>query len=163
MFRFIRRVTSKPILLLSLLSVCCFFVSAQSTVDGSVDGHVADNTGAFVANVKVTVHNNGTNSDSSVLSDSTGYFRVTRLQPGAYTLTFAAPGFTTRKVQQVIVEVDRVTTIDQALAVGNTSEAIEVTSDAPSINTTSAEITENFNQRSINNLPINGRECVRPD
>jgi len=157
MFQIIRRVISKPLLLLSLLSVCCSFAGAQSTVDGSVDGHVVDNTGAFVAKVQVTVHNNGTNADTSVLSDAEGYFRVTRLQPGAYTLTFKAPGFTTRKVEQVTVEVNRVTTIDQALALGNTSETVDVTADAPSINTTSAEITENFNQRSINNLPINGR------
>jgi hypothetical protein len=157
MFRFIWRVTRKPILLLSLLSVCCSVAVAQSTVDGSVDGHIVDNTGAFVAKVQVNVHNNGTNSDTTVLSDGTGYFRVTRLQPGSYTLTFTATGFTTRKVAQVTVEVDRVTTIDQTLAIGNTSETVEVTSDAPSINTTSAEITQNFNQRSMNNLPINGR------
>jgi Carboxypeptidase regulatory-like domain/TonB dependent receptor len=143
-----------PLLVFSMLNRPAV---GQSTVDGSIDGHIVDNTGAFVAKVQVTVHNNGTNSDSSALSDGTGYFRVTRLQPGTYTLTFTAQGFTTRKVEQVTVEVDRVTTIDQTLAIGNTSQTVEVTSEAPSINTTSAEIAQNFNQTSINNLPINGR------
>jgi carboxypeptidase family protein len=66
---------------------------AQSAVDGAIAGTIEDTVGAVIPNATVLVHNNGTNSDQSVTTDSSGYFRVSHLQSGQYTVTVTAPGF----------------------------------------------------------------------
>ena len=66
---------------------------AQTAVDGAVEGTVADATGAVIAAVQVTAHNLGTNADQTALTDGSGNYRLTRLQPGEYTVTMSIAGF----------------------------------------------------------------------
>ncbi|MDR3723396.1 MAG: TonB-dependent receptor [Terracidiphilus sp.] len=133
------------------------FGNAQSTVDGAIDGHVSDSSGALMPNVQVTANDNGTNSTSTSVTDASGYYRVTRLKPGEYTLTLASQGFATHTVSHVLVQVGRVTTIDQTLAVSQNQQSVEVSANSNEINTESAEISTNLGAQSVSNLPINGR------
>lgn len=157
-----RTIRFVPRLLALLIAVCavCSVGRAQSTVDGAIDGHLTDSSGALVPNVKVIAIETSTNATTTVVSDASGYYRVTRLQPGDYTLSFATSGFAPRTVSHVTVEIGRVTTIDQALAISSSTQSVEVSADANQINTESAEISTNLNQQSVNNLPINGRRWV---
>ncbi|HVF49249.1 MAG TPA: carboxypeptidase regulatory-like domain-containing protein [Pyrinomonadaceae bacterium] len=147
---------------LSFIALCLVVgmsagVLAQSTTDGAIGGVVKDPQGAVVANAAVTVLNEETNRESTATTDDEGRFRVVQLQPGNYTVTVTATGFTTARQQKVVVEVGRVTSLDLPLTVGGTSEIVEVTSEAPVINTTQQDFSTNINQTSINELPINGR------
>src|ERR1051325_1671858 len=77
----------------ALLATCCSaLVYAQSTTDGAIGGTVYDSTGAVVANAKVTVHNNGTNAEPTIVSDASGSYRVTGLQSGSYTVSISGSG-----------------------------------------------------------------------
>src|SRR4029077_3340899 len=129
---------------------------AQSTTDGAIGGTVYDSTGAVVAGAKVSVHNNGTNAEQAVTSDASGYYRVTSLASGTYTVTIAGTGLAPFKAQQVVVSVGSVTDLSPRLGVAGTSETVDVTAEAPQINTTSPEFASTLNQTAISNLPING-------
>ena len=139
-----------------LLAACSLLVMAQSTTDGAIGGTVFDTNGAVVAQATVVVHNNGTNAEKSAVTNDSGYYRVINLAPGSYTVTIKQPGFAPYKAQEVIVQVGSVTDISPRLAVGVTTETVEVTAEAPQINYTSPEFAPTLNQTAISNLPING-------
>jgi len=143
-------------LMVTLLLVCSTLLVAQSTTDGAIGGTVYDTHGAVVANAKITVHNNGTNAEKTATTNDTGYFRVTTLQSGAYTVTITQQGFSPYKAEQVIVQVGSITDVSPRLGVGATTETVEVTAEAPQINSTSPEFAPTLNQTAIANLPING-------
>jgi outer membrane receptor protein involved in Fe transport len=143
-------------LMVTLLLVCSTLLVAQSTTDGAIGGTVYDSHGAVVSNAKVTVHNNGTNSEKSINTDESGYYRLTNLAPGAYTVTISQQGFSPYKAAQVIVQVGSVTEVSPKLGVGTTTETVDVKAEAPQINYTSPEFAPTLNQEAISNLPING-------
>jgi hypothetical protein len=141
----------------AFLAVSCgALLYAQSTTDGAIGGTVYDTNGAVVANAKVVVRNNGTNAEQTVASDASGYFRVAKLQSGSYTVTVNQQGFAPYKAEQVIVQVGSVTDLSPRLAIGGNTETVDVSAEAPQINTTSGDFAPTLNQTAISNLPING-------
>jgi hypothetical protein len=129
---------------------------AQSTTDGAIGGTVFDITGAVVKGAQVVVHNNGTNAEETTTADDSGYYRVIHLQPGSYTVTIKHQGFADYKATLVVVQVGSLTEISPKLGVSGTQEIVDVTAEAPQINTTSQEFAGTLNQTAIANLPING-------
>lgn len=129
---------------------------AQSTTDGAIGGTVFDKTGAVVGSAKVVVHNNGTNAEQSINADASGYYRITGLQPGIYTVNVTANNLSPFKAEHVIVEVGSLTEVSPHLDVAGRNETVEVTSEAPQINYTSPDFANTLNQTAISNLPING-------
>jgi len=132
-------------------------ILAQASVTGGVNGKVSDPQGAIVPNVSVKVTNNGTNASVSVTSNADGVYTATNLQPGTYTIEANASGFAPAKAEHVIVEVGRSTNVDFPLTIGTAVAEVQITSEAPVINTSDNANASNFNQTSINELPINGR------
>ncbi len=140
-----------------LLSIAPVF--AQSTVSGGIRGKVTDPQGAIVPNATVTVTNTGTNKTETITANEDGVFVANNLQPGIYAVEVSATGFTTFKAERVVVEVGQFTSIDASLTIGGGSVTVEVTGDAPVINTNDNSNSTNINQTSINELPINGRRA----
>jgi hypothetical protein len=141
-------------LLVFALSALAF---AQSTTTGAVGISVTDPQGAVVPNATVTVRNSETNKEETATTDDAGRARVVNLQPGTYTVTVNSTGFGAFTQEKVVVEVGRVTSLDTPLSVSAQTANVEVTSDAPVINTTQQDFSSNINQTSINELPVNGR------
>src|SRR5712692_9250860 len=135
---------------------CGALAFAQSTTEGAIGGTVYDTSGAVVGGARIVIHNNGTNAEPTATTDSSGYFRVANLAPGAYTVTVARDGFAPYKAEQVIVQVGSLTDVSPRLVVGGGKETVEVTAEAPQINYTSPEFAPTLNQEAISNLPING-------
>lgn len=146
----------RPFTVAVLALLCSTLLLAQSTTDGAIGGTVYDTNGAVVPNAKVTVHNNGTNAEKAVTSDESGAYRITNLPSGTYTVTINQQGFAPYKAEQVVVQVGSVTDISPRLTVGSTTEVVNVTAEAPQINTVSADFAPTLNQTAISNLPING-------
>jgi carboxypeptidase family protein len=145
---------------LCLLIFCLVMAApawAQSTTQGAVGGTVKDPQGAVVANASITVKNEETNKEFAATTDDEGRFRVVQLDPGSYSVTINASGFAAFTQQKVVVEVGRVTPLEIDLGVAGAQETVQVTSEAPVINTQQQDFSTNVNQTSINNLPINGR------
>ena len=141
-------------LLVFALSAVAF---AQSTTTGAIGGVVQNPAKEVVAGAAVTVRNIGTNKEDTATTDDTGRFKVANLQPGVYAVTVTAAGFSPMTVDTVTVEIGRETTIEVALSVGPVTGQVDVTADAPVINTTQQDFSTNLNQTSINELPVNGR------
>lgn len=144
---------------ISLLALCLVFTvsaMAQSTTFGAVGGTVTDQSGAVVPNAKIEVRDNARNTSTNATSDEAGRFRVINLDPGTYQVQVTAAGFGDFKAN-VVVEVGRVTGIEARMNVSGKGETVEVTSDAPVVNTEQPDFSSNINQTSINELPINGR------
>ena len=129
---------------------------AQSTTEGAVGGTVYDQHGAVVPNATVVAHNNGTNAEQTATTNSSGYFRITGLAPATYTVTMTASGFAGYKAESVVVELGRVTELSPKLGVAGTTQQVDVSGEAPEVNTTSPDFAPTLNQVAIQNLPING-------
>ena len=99
------------ITLAALLLVPGAVSRAQSAVDGGVAGTVTDTTGAAIPSAKVIIHSTATNADFMEVSDASGYFHVSRLVPGDYTVKTSASGFADYTANHVIVEVGKLTEI----------------------------------------------------
>jgi hypothetical protein len=141
-----------------LLAVSAFCTFGQSTVTGAIGGLITDPNGAVVANATVTARNVEINKEDTATTDSEGRYRIVNLQPGIYTVTVNAQGFGTFTQEKAVVEVGRVTEINSQLVLGSTNAGtVDITSEAPVINTSQQDFSTNVNQTSINNLPINGR------
>src|SRR6266478_6045535 len=141
-------------LLLVVIFACAAF--AQSTTDGAIGGTVTDSSGAAVPNAKVSDRNNGTNAEETMMTDDTGYFRVGKLQSGAYTVTVDAQGVAPFKAERVIVQVGSVTDISARLNIASAGATVVVSAEVPQVNTNSAEFAPTLDQNAISNLPING-------
>jgi hypothetical protein len=143
-------------LLFACLSMCMFAV-AQSTTDGAVGGTVFDSNGAVVPKAHVVAHNNATNADKEIDADDAGYYRIVGLQPGDYTVTVTAgSGFAAYKAEHVVVQVGSITDVSPRLKIGGGAETVNVTAEAPQINTTTPEFAPTINQTAISELPVNG-------
>ncbi len=146
------------VVLLALLALGSTSVLlAQSIIDGGISGLVTDQTNAVVTGATVTVRNQDTNEQFTATADSAGGFRVIRLRPGTYEVTVTAGNFAPFKASNIIVEVGRVTPIEVKLAVGGKAEQVEVTSEAPVINTVQPDFSNNVNLTALTDLPINMR------
>jgi Carboxypeptidase regulatory-like domain/TonB dependent receptor len=132
-------------------------VFAQSTTTGSIGGVVTNPNKEVVTGASVTVKNIGTNREDTATTDDTGRFKVANLQPGNYSVTVSSSGFSPSTSENVVVEIGRETTLEISLSVGPVTGTVDVSAEAPVINTTQQDFSTNINQTSINELPVNGR------
>src|SRR6201988_4012350 len=130
---------------------------AQSTTTGAVGGVVTNPNKEVVPGAAVTVRNVETNKEDNATTDDAGRFKVANLQPGKYAVTVNSAGFSPLTQENIVVEVGRETSLEVALTVGQVTGTVDVTAEAPVINTTQQDFSTNINQTSINELPINGR------
>jgi hypothetical protein len=141
-----------------LLAVLLFAVSAFAQRDlGTIVGTVTDPQGGVIANAKITITEDATGLTYEVVSSSTGDFVRPALKPGTYTVTAEAPGF--RRVAQkniVLVGGDRVG-VPLTLPVGNVTESIEVSAQAPILQTESTTLGADLNTKSVTSLPLGGQ------
>lgn len=131
-------------------------VAAQVTT-ATIYGRILDSSGASVAGAKVTATNQGTNAAATTTSDAEG-FTFTFLPAGSYSLSVEANGFKPVRQTNLQLGAGQRVGIDITLEVGAVSEAIEVSSSAPLVNTVSAEQREDKSQLQLRELPLARRD-----
>src|SRR5919106_5760659 len=119
---------------------------AQSTTTGSIGGVVTNPAKEVVPGAAVTVRNVETNKEDTATTDDTGRFKVANLQPGRYAVTVNSSGFSPSTSENVVVEIGRETNLEIALAVGPVTGTVDVSAEAPVINTTQQDFSSNINQ-----------------
>ncbi len=135
--------------------VCPGMALAQSATDGAIGGTVQDATGAAVPSASVVVRNNGTNAEQRLTTDTSGYFRAIRLQPGLYTLRVSAAGFGEYAASKVEVTVGSLTTVEPRLAPAGSAETVEVTTETPAVNTTNNDFSDTIGLKVLEDVPVN--------
>jgi hypothetical protein len=131
---------------------------ARAQVDsGAILGNVTDTSGAQVRGAQVTVTNEGTNATLSSTTGNDGEYKFTPLPIGQYTVTVTFQGFSTVTQKHVTVNVGADVVANFALKPGAVNETIEVASTVPVLETQDASVGQVVDGRSVNNLPLNGR------
>ncbi|MBS1823646.1 MAG: carboxypeptidase regulatory-like domain-containing protein, partial [Acidobacteria bacterium] len=144
-------------LIAMLCSGVCLSAHAQSTTQGAIAGTVTDETDAAIPGAKVVIHNNATNGDVALTTDASGLYRAPLLPPGTYTVTFTMQGFSERRENGVIVEVNSVTTLSPHLTTGSVSQTVEVTAEVPVLKFDTPAFGGQLSNKEIENIPINNR------
>ena len=148
----------------SLLAVVGLLISvpafSQST-GGRILGRVADPTAAVLAGVKVTLTNEATGAARDTQTNANGDYTFVEVVPGSYRVEYELTGFKKSVQKSVTVDVNQVVTLNQTLAIGATQETVEVTSEAPQVDTTSTQLGAVINDRSVNELPLNTRDTYQ--
>lgn len=134
-------------------------VFAQNQTTGAIGGKVMDPQGAVVPSATVTITNLGTNKVTTVTAGGNGEYRVTSLEPGTYSVEATSGSFSPAKAENVIVEVGRETSLDLTMSIGGATAEVQVTAEAPVINTNDSANATNIDQTQISELPINGRRA----
>ena len=145
------------VLLCAMIAANGLSASAQSTTQGAISGTVFDASDAVVANASVTIHNDGTNAEQKLTSDGSGFFKAPQLEPGTYTVTFSAPGFSETRTSNVVVQVNGVTELNEHLATGAQSATVDVSAQAPVLDFESPAYGGHLSNTEIESIPINNR------
>ncbi|MBI4484346.1 MAG: TonB-dependent receptor [Acidobacteria bacterium] len=130
-------------------------VAAQTTA--AISGTVSDETGAVIPNAEVSVTNVGTSQARTVETNAAGRYYVSSLVPGRYQVAAAAPGFEAIVHSGITLTVGSEAVINFSLRLGQLTEKVEVTGEAPLVQTTTSSVAELVDSQKIRALPLNGR------
>src|SRR2546427_7835024 len=135
---------------------------AQSDL-GRISGFIKDPSGATIANAKVTIRNN-TGIERQTTTNDSGYYVVTNVPPGLYTMIAEATGFQRYESSNNKLDPSADLVIDATLTVGTASQTVEVSASAVQLQTESAAVQKLVTRGQIDMLEFNGRKpiCLAP-
>ena len=151
---------SRWLAVVTLCLICSTLMFSQST-GGRILGRVSDATGAVLANVKVTLTNEATGVSSDTTTSGSGDYVFPQVAVGSYRLEFDLAGFKKNLQRGVNVDLNQVVTLNSVLQIGQTKETVEVTSEAPLVDTTSTQLGAVMDSRQVSQLPLNARDTYQ--
>jgi hypothetical protein len=148
------------ILTLAIVSLFSMPLLAQKT-SGTIRGIVTDPSGAVVANVPVSLKNNATGLERTVITNAQGEYVANELAVGVYTVTVKAPNFKESVSSNVDIHTSSTETVNMQLQVGSASEQVTVAASEVQVQTDSAALGEVVTGEQVRELPLNGRSFVQ--
>ena len=142
---------------------CLFFLLVQTQTvfgqvdQGSVSGIVQDASGAVVPNAKVTLLNKDQGLSLETTTQASGEYTFTPVRIGNYSLSVTASGFSTTTQENLHVDVAQHLQVNIQLKTGATTETVEVNTTPPLLQTEEASVGQVINEKTVNSLPLNGR------
>ncbi len=141
---------------LFFLGISAEYATAQ--VDqGSIVGTVTDTTGAVVPNAQVTLLNTDQGLTLEVTTNDSGEYTFSPVRIGHYSLTVNAKGFARTTQQNLTVNVGQHLLANIQLKLGSSTETVEVSAAPPQLQTEEASVGQVMTEKSVNSLPLNGR------
>jgi hypothetical protein len=134
--------------------------NAQVTGRGSISGTLSDSAGSVLPKTDVKVTNAATGVTQDVLTNATGFYEVDNLIPGPYSITVSSRGFKSLVRTGIIIDAEQSARVDLALAVGESTDTVTVSADAPLINTNSGMEGQVTTLQMIQNDPTPGANPV---
>ncbi len=128
-------------------------VAAQA-ISGDIVGTVVDKSGATVPGASIEVENVATGVKTNTTSRDQGDFRFGNLPVGTYTIRVSKSSFSTTTLTNFAVELNKISSVTVTLEIGSTSTTIEVSGATPLINTTTAQIDNTFDAKTIADFPV---------
>lgn len=138
----------------------CPSLFAQATA-GSILGTVHDPSGSPVAGAKVTITEVNKGTSSVYQTDDTGSYNAPFLVPGMYRVRVEKEGFKQAVSAELPLQIDQKARMDFTLQLGEVNQTMEVTAAAPLVRTETSELGEVINQKSVEQLPLNGRNFAQ--
>jgi len=128
------------------------------TSRGGISGTVEDKSGAVVPDANVQIEQRGTGLKLSAPTTGGGIFSFVDLPVGFYTVTVSHPGFQTQKINDLEVQVGRISSLTVTLDVAQANETVEVAAATATIETSESALNAVVGARSIQEIPLNGRD-----
>src|SRR6202050_2489333 len=134
---------------------------AQTAVTGGIEGNVTDASGAAISGATVEATNIGDAVAEKTVTNRDGAYRFPSLIPGTYSVTVKKEGFALFTREATRIDAGVGVRIDAKLPVGTASTKVEVSGEAPLLQTDSAEVNETIHSSEINGLPTFGNNITR--
>ena len=131
--------------------------SHAQVAGGTLSGTITDPSGAAVANAQVVIKNSATGVARSVTTNTDGFYSAANLLPGDYEVAVSSTGFNTEIKKGITINVGSQPVFNMALQIGTVSNSVEVSTEAPTVQLTSSEISATVNATTVRELPLNGR------
>jgi hypothetical protein len=160
----LRKNWMRPVFVLVVILLLRFFTSVPvraQVVGATLSGTVADSSGAVIASAKISIRNVATGAGRDVAADSSGFYNVTNLQPGSYEVTVSAPGFAPYEQKGLTLAVGVHQVLNIPMKVGQVSQTVEVSTDAPVVDLASSSISNQIDSNTVRELPLNGRDWTQ--
>ena len=153
-----RRSSSLSILLVAFAMLSLILLSAGiaqgQAISGNLTGTVTDSSGAAVNGASVEAVNLGTGQKINTTTRGSGEYNFTNLPVGNYRITVTSANFRTTTLENVPVELNKSGTANVQLQVGTSATTVEVSGVAPPVDTTTAQLQSNYNERMSQDLGI---------
>ena len=146
--------------LLGILLALGFLLAATTgsaqVVTGTISGRVTDPTGAVIPGATVQIQNIETGFSRNVQTDDGGRYEARNLPVGSYSITAQQAGFRTEVRRGITLTVASAIVVNLELSVGAVAETVEVTAEAPAIESSSATLSGLVGQEQMRDLPLSG-------
>lgn len=149
---------ARTVLFFSLL-LCAYSASAQSLA--SLSGLITDPSGASIPDTHVVCRNAATGLTYSATSNETGVYRFADLPVGTYDLSLDHEGFGAASVNGIVLATGQSVDVPVRLTLGQTSLSIQVTDVSQELQPTSSEVQTTLESKSMEDLPLNGRNPLQ--
>ena len=133
---------------------------AQGT-SAALSGTVTDPSGASVPAATVILQNVDTQTEQKTVSTESGSFSLINVQPGNYTVRVTKDGFNTLEKTGLVFQVNQTATLNFALTVGSTTQTVDVSATVSTVDSSTAELGTVVSERSVKDLPLNGRNFTQ--
>ena len=140
------------------ISLLAAVVARGQVTTGTISGIVADSSGAVLPGAKVTILHEETGITRAAVADAAGRYGVPSLAVGSYKVTAGMDGFQTEVRSGIVLTIGREAVVNFALAVGAVSQTVEVTGEAPLVQTTESAVSFTVQDQQLRELPLNGRD-----
>jgi hypothetical protein len=148
---------------------CCFVLSAAiacltqafAQTSAGVNGFVLDSSRAAMPDTQVTIINLETGAKREALTNESGGYQFTLLQPGRYSISVRHQGFKRVSRDGIQLEVNQVARVDFSLELGAVTETIEVQAAAPMLESNTSSVGQVIEQKAVSDLPLNGRNFAQ--
>jgi len=142
-------------------ALCCSVLLFAQSTGGRILGRVADPSGAVLTGVNVSLVNQGTNVSRNTQTNESGDYSFVEAPVGTYRLEFDLKGFKKNVRRDVALDVNQVITLNMTMQLGGAQEIVDVTSEAPLVETTSTQLGAVVNDRAVSQLPLNSRDAYQ--
>ncbi len=128
---------------------------------GTIQGEVRDPSNAVMPKVQVRVTNTNTGVALETVTNDVGFYSAGGLIPGAYSVQAQATGFGTAVVNSLTLEVNQTARVDFSLKPGALSQSVDVAAAATALNTDNSVVGQVISNRTVVDLPLNGRNYLQ--
>ena len=124
---------------------------------GGIRGVVTDGSGAALPGAKVTLTDEATLQTRTAMSDSVGAYAFRAIQPSTYALRIEAAGFSASDRTHIALATQDFLTLDVSLTLGAATEVVQVSTEAPLVDASTASVSTNLDQQRLEDIPTLGR------
>ena len=147
--------------LVALMGIVLSQAAHAQLAGATLTGIITDKSGAVVVDAKVQIKNTDNGQVREVTTNATGLYSAPNLPPGPYEVKVTAMGFTAAVQKGIVLNVGMEQALNITLQVGQVTEVVEVSVLTPAIETTSSTVGATVEQKTVVELPLNGRDWTQ--